>query len=400
MSSPLVLILLVGAAYVLTNAVVGRMRRRWLAATGIGYVALGVVLGPVVSPNLQLFSDLTALAPVIAFGTGWVGLLYGMELEFGRALPERSLRLAVVDAGLALAVVWPASAWILGRLGVPDAALCAFCLGCVAMAGSSTAVEAVEARHPGLRPEILGVLRRGSRLGSSVAMAVFGLAFCLFHHGSTSLPAPPTPSDWVLLTAGLGLALALLFAAFLGDSPSEDSLFLTTSGILLLASGAAFFLNLSALAVNLVLGLVLAQTRHGAAIREALARTQHPVSVLLLLFAGALWTPVPILPGLSLTGALIGLRLLAKLATGVSASLGTPLRADVSRGLLAQGDVAVAMAISMRLAWTGPGIDLAYTAMLASILVFELVSPRVLRGLLVDAGELADDGPLPAGAAR
>jgi hypothetical protein len=398
MSTPLALILLVGAAYVLTNAVVGRMRRRWLAATGIGYVALGILLGPAVSPRLGIVADLTALAPVIAFGTGWVGLLYGMELEIGRALPERSLRIAVVDAGAALAVGWPAADWILTRMAIPNPALCAFCLGCVAMAGSSGAVEAVEARHPALRAQILSVLRRGSRVGSSVAIAVFGLAFCLFHRGSTLLATPPTPSDWVLLSVGLGLALALLFAVFLGDAPSEDSLFLTTSGILLLASGAAFFLNLSALAVNLVLGVVLAQTRHGAAIRSALQRTAHPVSIVLLMFAGALWTPVPVLPGIALSVAVIALRIAAKVAGGFAASVGTPLRADVSRGLLAQGDVAVAMAISMRLAWSGPGIDLAYTAMLASILAFELAAPRALRGLLVDAGELADESAFTAGA--
>jgi hypothetical protein len=267
------------------------------------------------------------------------------------------------------------------------------------MAGSSSAVEVIEARHPALRAEVLGVLRRGTRLGSSLAIAVFGLAFCLFHRGDVLEGVAPTPSDWVLLSVGIGLALALLFALFLGESPSEDSLFLTTSGVLLLASGAAFFLNLSALLVNLVLGAVLGRTRHGQSIHAVLDRTRHPVSIVLLLFAGALWRPVPLVPALSLTAVAIAARLAAKVAAGFTASLGTPLRSDIFRGLLAQGDVAVAIAISLRLAWVGPGVDLAYTAMLASVLVFELAAPRALLGLLIDAGEAPEEPAFAPGRA-
>jgi NhaP-type Na+/H+ or K+/H+ antiporter len=63
---------------------------------------------------------------------------------------------------------------------------------------------------------------------------------------------------------------------------------------------------------------------------------------------------------------------------------------------MSQGDVAVAMALSFRLVYTGPTVDLAYTAVLFGVVVHELVSPRLLRGLLVDAGELREDlGPVP-----
>ena len=56
--------------------------------------------------------------------------------------------------------------------------------------------------------------------------------------------------------------------------------------------------------------------------------------------------------------------------------------------MLAHGNVAVAMVVSLRLVYDGPAIDLAYTAILASVIVNDLVAPRVLRGLLVDTGDL------------
>jgi hypothetical protein len=170
--------------------------------------------------------------------------------------------------------------------------------------------------------------------------------------------------------------------------------FLAMVGILLFASGAAFFLNLSPLLVNLVLGLVLAQTPQGRQLHPQLVRTAGPARLVLLLFAGAHWRPVPLLPALGVVLGYLALRLLGRLLSSAIATLGTPLRMDLFRGGMAQGDVAVAMALSFRLVYEGLAVDLAYTAVLVGVVMHEIVSPRMLRGLLVDAGELREDlGP-------
>ena len=84
--------------------------------------------------------------------------------------------------------------------------------------------------------------------------------------------------------------------------------------------------------------------------------------------------------------ALILLRLSGKVLFLWLASLGTNLRRDAFRGLIGQGHVAVAMALSMKIVFHGPGIDIAYTAILVCVVVHELIAPRLLKGLLVDAG--------------
>jgi hypothetical protein len=199
----------------------------------------------------------------------------------------------------------------------------------------------------------------------------------------------------------MGLVLGALFFSFLGDDQSENNVFLAMVGILLFASGAAFFLNLSALLVNLVLGAVLAQTRNGPRLRAELLRTAKPASLVLLLFAGALWRPVPLGPGILAVVGFVGLRLAGKALASWLATLGTTLRPSLFLGLLAQGEVSVAMALSFRLVYQGPTVDLAYTAVLFGVVVHELVSPRLLRGLLVDTGELREDlGPAARAGAR
>jgi hypothetical protein len=115
----------------------------------------------------------------------------------------------------------------------------------------------------------------------------------------------------------------------------------------------------------------------------------------LLLFAGALWRPVPVVPGLAVVGGFVALRLLGKVLGSVAGTFGTPLRIDLFRGLMAQGNAAVAMAVSFRIVYDGRWADLAYTAVLVGVVLSELVSPRLVRGLLVDSGELGQDlGPV------
>lgn len=397
-STVLVLLAFVTGAYLIAHFVVDWVQRRLLVVSGLEYVVLGMLLGPVVVPQLHAFADLTSLAPVIAFAAGWIGLLYGMELDLRTmlAIPDRSLRVAVVESLVIISLVTGGALWLFHSpmLAVEEVDprrlwLSALVLGVAAAAASSSAVDLLSVRYPDIETQLLPLLRRTARLEDLLAIAVFGVLYCVFHEGVTNTEHPPAFSDWILLTLGLGISLGVLFTLFLGDG--AENRFLALVGIILFASGAAFFLNLSVLVVNLLLGVVIVNTRHGKGVFETLQRTQKPVRLILLVFAGALWVPVPLGPAVVLTVAVIGLRLLGKTVACALASLGTSLRNDLFRGLMAQGDVAVAMAISFQLVYDGPTVDLAYTAILASVVFYEAIAPRLLKGLLVDAGELRQD---------
>ena len=394
----LFLLTIVGGAYLLTHFVVEGLQRRFLFLSGLEYIALGVVLGPAVVQQVQPFSDLTAMGPVFAFAAGWVGLLYGLQLKLTE-LPAigRPLRIAVLDVVVTGGLVTLGAQWFFQSGHVMDPAspseawLAAAVLGCAAAAGSSTAVDLLSERYADAETHLLPMLRTTAHLGDLLAITVYGLTFCVFHEGTTLTADPPTPAEWFLLSMGLGGLLGVLFLLYIGSDEGENTVFLAMVGILLFASGAAFFLHLSALFVNLLLGIVLAQSQQGNKIGRQLERTEGPVSLVLLLFAGALWQPVHWLPALILTLGFVGLRLIGKVLGVFLATFGTPMRGDLFRGLMAQGHVAVAMALSFQLVFDGPAVDLAYTTILCGVVVHELFSPRLLRGLLVDAGELRQD---------
>lgn len=389
----LVLILAVGASYLLTRFVIGRLQRRFVFVTGAEFVLLGVALGRAL-PELGAVSNLSSIAPIIALAAGWFGLIAGMQLDLFHAREggDRSGAPLAILLGLGTGGAVAAAAWFyfssgsLGAITVDEAMMGAGVLACAAAAGSTNAIDLLRERYQldkGLAP----FLRRVSELGDILAITVFGALFCVFHQGEASIPM--SPAAWLGVTVGVGVLLGLVFGVFIVEDESEQTRFLALVGIIAFASGAAYFLRISPLFVNLLLGIVLVSTEKGGhAILKTLEGTARPMRLILLVFAGALWVPPPLVPTLITLGGYVVLRVVGRLTSAWIASLGLSTRGDLGRGLLAQGDVALAMALSFRLVYEGTAIDVVYTVVLASIVLHELLAPRVLRSLLIDAGEV------------
>lgn len=394
----LMVLAVIGAGYLIAHFVLARLQRRFLFVSGAEYLLLGVLLGS----SSGVLSDTAALAPVIAFGTGWIGLLEGSRLRMAwlQGLPRWSSRIALVDAvvvgGGMTALALPLLAALLGVTHAV-ALLPAAVLGCAAASSSNTATQLLGTRYPHLASGTLDTLAQASRLTEALSILAFGLLLCFFHPAVQGASFTPVPAEWVLLMLGLGVTLGGLFSLLVSQESTENHRFMALVGIICFATGAAFFLGLSALAVNLVLGVVLAHSAKGQDLSATLSRTVAPVLMLLLLLAGVVWSPVPALQGVALAAVVVLGRVGLKLLSGWMASAGTPLRGDIGRGTLAQGPVALCIALSYRLIFEGEAVDLVFTAILASVVLNELLASRVLKGLLVDAGELRQDVALEGG---
>ena len=75
------LVIVIGVAYVLAHNVVERLQRRFLVVSGAEYLLLGALLGPTF-PAIGVFDNITGIVPVIALAAGWVGLLRGTDFDF------------------------------------------------------------------------------------------------------------------------------------------------------------------------------------------------------------------------------------------------------------------------------------------------------------------------------
>ncbi|MGB0678441.1 MAG: hypothetical protein ACPGUV_02120 [Polyangiales bacterium] len=383
------------AAYLIAHFVVDRLQQRFLVHVGLEYIFVGVAIGPLV-PQIPVLSDLRGILPMIALAAGWIGLLRGMELnlrQLGRAPGSAQVSLvhAVVAGGLCTAGAYHAflaPGWPRPASPAAQVALCAGVLGCVAAAGGTAPLQVLARRYT-LEGPLVPLLARAARLSDLFAIAVFGVLFCVFRPEGSQAGLILSATEWAVVSVGLGLGLGLLFTPFLGGEESANSRFLALVGLICFASGTAYLLRLPALLVNLVLGVTLVNTaKSGAKIQATLENTARPMHLVLLVLAGALWQPPPALATLLATAGFVLLRTLGKFLASRVAAWGTALRPDLYRGLLGHGEVTVAMAVSFRLVYAGPLVDLTYTVILASVVLQDLLAPRLLRALLVDAGQL------------
>ena len=387
------LVLVIGVAYVLAHNVVERLQRRFLVVSGAEYLLLGFLLGPAF-PAIHALDNITGLLPIIALAAGWVGLLRGTDFDFAslQKLDPATWRIVFlhhllpgVAVGIGAYYFFIESGWVI--TSARDAALSAAALACFAAADSAEPFDLLARRYE-ISGRLAPLLRNGTRLGDIAVILAFGLIFCVFHENAPQAQ-DYSPSLWAWVTVLLGAALGVLFSLFLAGDESDNSRFLALVGIIAFASGGAYFLELSPLAVNLSMGFVLVNfARGGQLLHTTLESTERPMTIVLLIFAGALWERTALVPTLLALGGFLVLRTGAKWLASAIAGWGTTIRKDLFRGLLAHGDVTLAMAVSFRLVYDGDAAKLAYSVVLGSIILNDLIAPRLLRGLLVDEGEI------------
>jgi hypothetical protein len=389
-----VVFLLIGAAYVAADVFVDWLEERFLVLSGVEYLLLGFVLGMAL-PGIRDVESLQPIFPVIALTTGWLGLLRGTEFRI------REVRGAPEGLGTAMVFQLTVPALFVGLtayFGFGVNGMIAALLACVAAAHSSEPFAVLSARYQVFGP-IASIVEKASRLGDVLVILAFGLVFCVFHEGT---PGAPTLNwwQWTEVTLALGVGLGLLMRPFVAEGQSAHARFLALVGIIFFASGAAYFLALSSLLVNLVLGIVLVNlSAAGQGVRGTLRDTERPMTIVLFVIAGALVRPAPWLPVLIGALSFIVLRAMGSVIASRLTSFRTDLRGDLHRGFVSQSAIVVAMAVTFRIVVEGELVDIAYIVILISVIFHGLLGPRLLRGLLMDSGGLMirDDAEPPLG---
>lgn len=386
MQTTLAAIAVVTVGYILAYVLFDRLRDRYGYVGGAEYVLIGVLLGPKVTGLLDA-RQVQDLTPLVSLALGWLGMLLGtyfrlptmalidgehLRIAFGEALATFGVALAAL---LAVFRVLVESPW-------PQAVAQAVTLAAVATLSSPAAVDAVVDRTR-KRPRILPALQLTARIDALVAVVAFGLVLAVVHQGAVAPDArPPTRTEWAVINLAVGVASGVLFHLFLGPRGhlDEGRLFTALAGAIVVASGASYYLNLSPIYTNLVLGFILANS--GSAHRDVtrlLLSTERPVYLALLLFAGAAWSPGAV-DLLFIAPLFVLIRLAARFLGGMfaggyiaSPELRTP---DLGRGLLAQGGIGVAIAVNFAQVYPDFAPATLLTATLLSVLLFEIVASR------------------------
>lgn len=414
MNVTLLLVLLVVLSYAVGH-LVARYASRFLVFSGAEYLLVGVLIGPQVPPRLLSMDSLAHLSPLVSLLLGLVGFTFGIRVSrdarrLGPAVAgfvSAACVLLVVGAvATTLAVslmrddptqtsfvfehrLTTSRGWVLELYAPSGHVWLGLALGAAASVASTTSID-LTARLLRARGPVLEFLKVCATASQLVAVTVFGLALAAARGTDSADALGIGVTEWALASAAAGAVCGLLFSLFIGRESDPTRMFLAAIGCVTFASGVGSALGVSPLFVNLIAGIIVAATSpHASRLRAELGRLRHPLFVLVMIFAGAMWAPV--------TGWLwlfpmvfIVVRFAARGAfTALSQRLffRTPLRvARPGSGLLGQGTLAVAIGINyaQRVPAHAPVV---LTTILCATLFFGAFSVRGVRRVLLDAGE-------------
>ena len=224
------LVVVIGVAYVLAHNVVERLQRRFLVVSGAEYLLLGVLLGPTF-PAIGVFDNVTGIVPIIALAAGWVGLLRGTDFDFAslQKLDPATWRIVFLHHLLPGIAVGVSSYYFFTESGLlfepwqldsgerRTAMLSAAALACFAAADSAEPFDLLSRRYE-ISGRLSPLLRNGTRLGDILVILAFGLIFCVFHESAPGAQQY-SPSLWAWVTVLLGAALG----RFSSSSPLSGS---------------------------------------------------------------------------------------------------------------------------------------------------------------------------------
>lgn len=399
----LILLALLGARFSFSTRSVPAGYRLVLR-TGTHFLFLGFLLGPTVLGLLSL-EALDQLSPLLGLALGWIGLLFGLQLDRSalKQFPRIFLWLALGQAVLVFGLFLGAGLLLAGAAGLTGPTITLMLLGAAATASVSTpAGIAMVSANFMARGKVRELLYFVASLDAVVGITALHIAYSSMH-GTPALVAPGDEPAWFWATAGVGLGVvcAVIFLWLARLRPSREELVLYLLGISALAAGAALQLQLSPLFVGMVAGTLISNLNpRWHRVFRLMERWEKPIYLILLLLSGAAlrfstWWVVP------LAFVYVLLRGVAKvLATGVLVqfiSLPFPTPRRLGLGLIPQGGISIAMALSLALT-LGAGTpvlgglsagELVFATVVLGVVLSEVVGPLLTTAVLRAAGEIA-----------
>jgi hypothetical protein len=315
-----------GLAPSLTPAVIFLPVGALLGPRGIGWFT------PQVIGRLDIFVTITlAVLGVL------VGIAVGREVRAS----VRLLVAASFESAVTVAAVAGATIFFVQSAAVPlDAGtVIAFGLAFGLCASASSATSA-----PPDSEAAASVATKVADLDDVLPIAATTVIFAVIASGGTL-----SPGMHAVAPVALGLVVGLIGWLLFDRAESGAERVVFVLGTLALAGGAAAYLKVSPLAAGLVAGIFWATARGRAdqIVVNDVLRVQHPLIVLLLLNAGALWAPSR--AALWLLAPYLFFRLVGKIAGAwVTARFLDVRTSDLAAFLMPPGVLAVAFALNFR----------------------------------------------------
>jgi len=419
MSLTLLLVTLVTFAFAAGHWLT-RYASRVVALGGAEYILVGLLLGPHMPWTLLSAEAIARLHPLIYLLLGLAGFTLGLRAR--RAASSADLALGAVVACLGVfgastgVFLFVLSRWMPGSAGTgfylqqpllrfgskvleiwvsSDQLWVAVGLGAAATVASSSAIRSLR-RQRYAAGKVSDLVTSCANVSEMVGVVALGLLLASTRASGSTTGASLTIVEWSVSTVALGVVCGVLFGLFIGRESDSPRLFLATVGLVTFASGVGSALGVSPLFTNLLAGITVSMmSPHSQSLMNELQRLNHPLFVLLMIFAGTMWSPVTgvlwWMPVAYVVTRALALRIFLRFADRVVLAQPT-FALRLGNSLLGQGSLAVAIGVNLALRGSEHA-DIVLSTVLIGVLCSDLFSLRCLRSVLADAGELSSELP-------
>ena len=364
--------------------------------SGFIYIFFGILLGKyglnILSPRV-----LTGLHPLVGFGLGWIGFIFGFQLEikYLRKFPQKFISLSVSQFVIVFLVVTSGLIVILKLIfsSQPQFFLYGLAISW-GLLGSLNSPSLLNLASSLITSKGKYYYLARFLASTSGFWSISGLAFIFSFWHFPFLSRQE-------VTAGVIIFLSLLIFSFLlgyvfhlltKKRVSEEDLFVFILSFVFFASGASLYFNLPPLFLCMLMGIIFSNlSQVQEKIYPLLFASEKPIYIVFLILIGALWNLDFDYRIALLTGLLFVLKLAAfsLFLPPLGAVLNFPFKLPFRFGFcfLSPGGIAVALAVSVKLAYPLPLVDVFISVALLFIVISEFFSPWLLRKSLLKIEE-------------
>ena len=394
MSTTITLVIVVALSFVAGEFIQRIATRRGLLLSGAEYLIVGVLLGPLVS-GIVTADSLILIEPAMWLLIALVGFTMGLPLRHAISAggPVRLIAATLFFAA-SVGTIGAAGFAVL-KLVYPEVSIADMALPAVVFGVCGTVVSArfidLAAHRFDARGPLTSFLTASAEWGSALGVLVAGVVMDYTMAGEAVVVGDVAlPGElWTGSSLLIGVFAGVLFWLFHRDEDSDERTFLATVGVVVFASGMAKAVGASPLLVGLLAGVTVSLlSRQADQLSETLGTLDRPAGIVLMLFAGTLWT-LPSVYGWLGVSVYLGARLVTLWLYPrifVRPVLKSAPAGWIGSGMRGQGVLPVAIALALVL--VHPEFREVGSIILVGVFVLEFGAGTALRRLLGDAGEL------------
>jgi len=357
---------------------------KYMFYSGWEFILLGIALSPV-ALNFFPAEMLANIDIIIQLGLGWVGLFIGIQLrEKDLSKVQDSYLLIIIFQSLLTGILVAISAYFAIKVLADwsgEMVLMTTLIFSASSALSSPTILVLLGKERGFKAGAVTLFHLITNLDMVLSIFAVGFLFTLLRPNITYMEG----GGLLLQSILVGALLAFLFKLMPRNKFTKNETIVVLIGFVLFSSGIGGILQVSPLFLNMICGIILANTlKSGDPLYSAIINLERPFYIIILIISGLMFT-VPQTRLLYLVPLIVLIRIGSKLffmsiiAPKIVTDVEIPKKAGLA--LTSQGAMALVIGFAFVSVFPGEISKTVFSLIVLMVIANEMIAPYLVKYL-------------------